>query len=135
MWLFYNSPVNIWKYFVWTSYSHGKTASWIFNHMGKRKRLINNKDGVLYSSLENSLEIFRDAQVFIRQEMKKKTVVWLKQKKSAISCKNHTISCGVRSKQEWTVITCRLYHRKKEKNVLLGFYAFPLFNLMYCSVM
>jgi hypothetical protein len=33
----------------------------MLNHMGKRIR--EKKDGVLYSSLENSLGIFRDAHV------------------------------------------------------------------------
>jgi hypothetical protein len=70
--------------------------------MGKRKRLINNKDGVLYSSLENSLEIFRDAQVNLRKfyREEKESFEIKTKKKSAISCKNHTISGGVRSKQE-----------------------------------
>jgi hypothetical protein len=69
--------------------------------MGKRIR--EKKGGVLYSSLENSFGIFRDAQLNLwkfLQRGKEKESFDIKTKKSAISCKNRTISCGVRSKQE-----------------------------------
>ncbi len=68
------------------------------------KRIGEKKDDVLYSSLENSFGIFRDAQVnlwkfFSERKGKRKVSCDYNKKISSISCKNHTISRGVRSKQ------------------------------------